>query len=174
MTNLPESYMASWGSNYWPLNWNLITKLKLGIHMRIRKISNQNINKEGILIYGCMCVYAWYSNTPKSYAARSMTYPQTRIWIPSLSQPHYRAQQKNSNWMCSWLGHTKVIDLLSVGAQIYKGIVWNYGTTVMILSFRTGRSGQTVQTQIRLLLEEQSDQGLHCLPFHQHHLDSLL
>ena len=29
----------------------------------------------------------------------------------------------------------------------------------MILSFRTDRSGQTVQTQIRLLLEEQSDQG---------------
>ena len=25
---------------------------------------------------------------------------------------------------------------------------------------------QTVQTQIRLLLKEQSDQGLHCLPFH--------
>ena len=25
---------------------------------------------------------------------------------------------------------------------------------------------QTVQTQIRLLLQEQSDQGLHCLPFH--------
>ena len=25
---------------------------------------------------------------------------------------------------------------------------------------------QTVQTQIRLLLLEQSDQGLHCLPFH--------
>ena len=39
-------------------------------------------------------------------------------------------------------------------------------TTVMILSFRTDRSGQTVQTQIRLLLEEQSDQGLHCLLFH--------
>ena len=34
--------------------------------------------------------------------------------------------------------------------------------TIMILSFRTDRSGQTVQTQIRLLLEEQSDQGLHC------------
>ena len=31
----------------------------------------------------------------------------------------------------------------------------------MILSFRTDRSEQTVQTQIRL----QSDQGLHCLPF---------
>ena len=26
-------------------------------------------------------------------------------------------------------------------------------------------SGQTVETQIRLLLEEQSDQGLHYLPF---------
>ena len=35
--------------------------------------------------------------------------------------------------------------------------------TLMILSFQTDRSGQTVQTQIRLLLEEQSDQGLHCL-----------
>ena len=40
--------------------------------------------------------------------------------------------------------------------------------TVMILSFWTDRSGQTVQTQIRLLLEEQSDQGLHCLLFHLH------
>ena len=35
--------------------------------------------------------------------------------------------------------------------------------TVMIVSFQTDSSGQTVQTQIRLLLEEQSDQGLHCL-----------
>ena len=47
-------------------------------------------------------------------------------------------------------------------------------TTVMILSFRTDRPGQTVQTQIRLLLEEQSDQGLHCLPFRLHRLDSLV
>ena len=46
--------------------------------------------------------------------------------------------------------------------------------TVMILSFRTGRSRQTVQTQIRLLLEEQSDQGLHCLPFHLHLLGTFL
>ena len=45
--------------------------------------------------------------------------------------------------------------------------------TVMILSFRTDMPGQTVQTQIRLLLEEQSDQGLHCLPFRLHRLDSL-
>ena len=44
-------------------------------------------------------------------------------------------------------------------------------TTVMIQSFRTDRSGQTVQTQTRLLLEEQSDQGLHCLLFHLHLFD---
>ena len=44
----------------------------------------------------------------------------------------------------------------------------------MVLSFRTGMPGQTVQTQIRLFLEEeQSDQGLHCLPFRLHRLDSL-
>ena len=37
--------------------------------------------------------------------------------------------------------------------------------TVITLSSQTYRSGQTVQTQIRLLLEEQSDQGLHYLLF---------
>ena len=31
----------------------------------------------------------------------------------------------------------------------------------MTLSFRIDRSGQTVQTQIRLLLKKPSDQGLH-------------
>ena len=41
----------------------------------------------------------------------------------------------------------------------------------MFLSFWTYRWGQTVQTQIRLLLEEQSDQGLHCLLFHLHLFD---
>ena len=40
--------------------------------------------------------------------------------------------------------------------------------TVMILSFWIDRPGQTVQTQIRLLVEEQSDQGFHCLLFHSH------
>ena len=45
--------------------------------------------------------------------------------------------------------------------------------TVLILSFWTDRSGQTMQTQIRLLLEEQSDQGLHCLLFHLHHFDEI-
>ena len=45
--------------------------------------------------------------------------------------------------------------------------------TVKILNFRTDISGQTVQTtpKIRLLLEEQSDQGLHCFLFNLHHLE---
>ena len=44
----------------------------------------------------------------------------------------------------------------------------------MTLCFRTDRSGQTVQAQIRLLLkEEQSDHGLHCLLFHLHHFDKI-
>ena len=42
--------------------------------------------------------------------------------------------------------------------------------TVMILSFWTDTPGQTVQTQIRQLLY----QGLHCLPFRLHCLDSLV
>ena len=41
--------------------------------------------------------------------------------------------------------------------------IFSVAFTVMILSFQTNRPWQTVQTQIRLLLEEQSDQGLHCL-----------
>ena len=45
--------------------------------------------------------------------------------------------------------------------------------TVMILIFWTERSGQIVQTQIRLLLEEQSDQGLHCLLIHLHLFDKI-
>ena len=46
--------------------------------------------------------------------------------------------------------------------------------TLHTVIFRTDRSGQTVQTQIRLLLEEHSDQGLHCLQFPLHLLDALL
>ena len=45
--------------------------------------------------------------------------------------------------------------------------------TVMILNFQTDRSGQTVQSQIRLLLEEQSDQCLHSLLFHLHVFDKI-
>ena len=49
----------------------------------------------------------------------------------------------------------------------------NYGTA-QILCIGTDGSQQTVQTKIRLLLKKQSDQGLCCLPFHQHLLDALM
>ena len=45
-------------------------------------------------------------------------------------------------------------------------------STVQILCIGTDRSQQAVQTKIRLLLKKQSDQGLRCLPFHQHLLDA--
>ena len=50
----------------------------------------------------------------------------------------------------------------------------NFVLTVQILCIGTDRSQQTVQTKIRLLLKKQSDQGLRCLPFHQHLLDALI
>ena len=46
--------------------------------------------------------------------------------------------------------------------------------TVIILNIGTDRSEQTVQTQIRLLLMEQSDQGLLCLVFCLHLLNTIL
>ena len=51
---------------------------------------------------------------------------------------------------------------------------FNYSNTVMILNFRTDRSGQTVQTLIRLLLQEQSNQGLHYLLFHLRVFDKII
>ena len=50
--------------------------------------------------------------------------------------------------------------------QVLKMMVGNNITTGRI--FLTDTPERTVQTQIRLLLEEQSDLGLHCLPFHLH------
>ena len=46
--------------------------------------------------------------------------------------------------------------------------------TVQILCIGTDRSQQTLQTKFKLLLKKQSDQGLRCLPFHQHLLDALM
>ena len=39
-------------------------------------------------------------------------------------------------------------------------------STVKNVSIRTVSTDKTVKTQIRLLLEEQSDKDLHCLPFY--------
>ena len=46
--------------------------------------------------------------------------------------------------------------------------------TVIILNIGTDRSEQTVQTQIRLLVVEQSDQGLLCLLFCLHLFNTIL
>ena len=46
--------------------------------------------------------------------------------------------------------------------------------TVKILYTGIDKLEQIVQIQIRLLLQEQSDQDLHCLSFHFHLLDALL
>ena len=43
-----------------------------------------------------------------------------------------------------------------------------FTTTILALIFQTDRPYQTMQTQIRLLLQENSDQGLHCLSFQLH------
>ena len=52
-------------------------------------------------------------------------------------------------------------------------IILCIGITKIVISFLTDRSRQTVQTQIRLLLEEKSDQVLHCLQFHLHLFDEI-
>ena len=57
---------------------------------------------------------------------------------------------------------------------VHTGVSSNSFVTLMILSFRTDWSGQIVQTQIRLFLEEQADQGLHYLQYCLHLLDALL
>ena len=61
-----------------------------------------------------------------------------------------------------------------VTALVHTGKIISGIFTVIILSIRTDRSEQTVQTQIRLLLMEQSDQGLLCLLFCLHLLNAIL
>ena len=58
--------------------------------------------------------------------------------------------------------------------HIRTAISTNILITVIILNIGTDRSEQTVQTQIRLLLMEQSDQGLLCLLFCLHLLNTIL
>ena len=87
--------------------------------------------------------------------------PWGAVWFESLLEEQ------------SDLSHSLRSSLIWVYETCQGGVI-PYLNTVMILSFRTNMPGQTVQTQIRLLLEEQSDQDLHCLPFRMHYLDSLL
>ena len=52
--------------------------------------------------------------------------------------------------------------------------ILSFISTVQVLCIGTDRSQQTGQTKMGLLLKKQSDQGLRCLPFHQHLLDALM
>ena len=80
--------------------------------------------------------------------------------------------------LASWFCHQSSVVLLHQVGYFFE--VWPVYFAVKreryrkVLSFRTDRSWQTVQTQIRLLLKEQSDQGLHRLQFHLHPLDAFL
>ena len=72
-------------------------------------------------------------------------------------------------------GRTEVSLQLLISVEVKTSEQLNSFTcTVMTLTFQLDRSGQTVQTQIRLLLEEQSDQDIHCLLFHLHVFDKKL
>ena len=63
---------------------------------------------------------------------------------------------------------------LSVVSVYQRCVYLMRDTTVIILNIGMDRSEQTVQTQIRLLLMEQSDQGLLCLLFCLHLLNTIL
>ena len=83
-------------------------------------------------------------------------------------------------WPCARCGsYTRTWPMLTAIFLSYFFILLIYMTLCsmwklyMTPQIRTYRSGQTVQTQIRLLLEEQADQWLHSLLFHLHHFDKI-
>ena len=51
-------------------------------------------------------------------------------------------------------------------------MVMKFSCSILVLNFRNCMSRQKVQMLIKLLLEEQSDQGLHAVLFHLHLLDT--
>ena len=85
-----------------------------------------------------------------------------------------RAQRRLTSQNCSFFGLSiYFLYNITMFASKKHNMILQKLFTLMILIFRTYRSGETVQTQIRLLLEEQSDQGLHCLLFHLHLSDEI-
>ena len=72
----------------------------------------------------------------------------------------------------SWYADFEVWLIYAIGERLLEPLFSK--STIQILCIGTDRSQQTVQTKIRLLLKKQSDQGLRCLPFHQHLLDALM
>ena len=68
---------------------------------------------------------------------------------------------------------TLIISVFHLLQKILKNVL-SIPNTVIILNIGKDRFEQTVQTQIRLLLMEQSDQGLLCLLFCLHLLNTIL
>ena len=100
------------------------------------------------------------------------TRPRFQVSVYRTIGPLVRHSSANYTILCGtvWSKFEHLLDIMHVLNTYKFKMDW---VTVMILSFRTNRSGQTVQTQIRLLLEEQSDQGLHFLLFHLHLFDEI-
>ena len=72
--------------------------------------------------------------------------------------------KNTANIFLTFRNHVKIFLSQNI-MQNFKSVVYHTN-----LSIRTGRTAKTVKTLIRLLLEEQSDQGLLCLPFYLLHL----
>ena len=128
-----------------------------------------------IFLIGCFC----HAETGFGFSSSSSSFRGClEFWIIFIHWANYSyGERLLPSWAtCFW------ILLNSVSLASYFWYIgkqyrprWDAAQyTIMILSFRTDMPGQTVQTQIRMFLEEQSDQGLHCLPFRLHRLDSLL
>ena len=96
------------------------------------------------------------------------------IFFPNNSYhwPSASGQNPQNDLCVQWRLRSAQSDQTSLSICLLFGSLATH--TIMFLSFRTDRSRQTVQTQLRLLLEEQSDQGLHCLQFLLHLLDASL
>ena len=133
------------------------------------------MDRNGIQKSNVTFQHALFENTRKLPPNTSMCSTE-RSDISSVSEAHHRVQPSRiptEPWQVT-KKHLNLTpeEIVSLGSgepghtsEDMNAKVLKVSHTIMIISFWTGRSRQTVQTQIRLLLEEQSDQGLHCLPF---------
>ena len=108
-------------------------------------------NKSHLTHYKYCLSFGRLSNSPKNYKKR-----RTRIGLPLV---------------CPVVVQPVVAFCYGFGLHSQQLC---FQLTVLILNIGTDRSEQTVQTQIRLLLMEQSDQGLLCLLFCLHLLSTIL
>ena len=102
------------------------------------------------------------SNTSRQFFNHFNLFPETRIWYMGLPS------EKASLNMCKMRKSRPPCTRARSHSRLCSPLIHS---TVNVLKFCTSKCltkwhMQIVQTQIRLLFQEQSDQGLHCLPFH--------